>query len=85
MFTQQAGREGHLPPELAALTGTSADSLFSDMMKGFKAVIRVKTPGRILETNASEKKERQAAWTYDLDRDPDALEKAQKGEFADCL
>ena len=77
VFTQQVAREGNLPPELAALTGTSADSLFSDMMKGFKAVIRVKTPGRILETNAPEKKDRTAAWTYDLDRDPDALQKAQ--------
>ena len=76
VFTQSAGREGNLPPELASL-GTSPDSLFAGMMEGFKAVIRVKTPGRILETNAPEKSERQAGWTYDLERDPEALEKVQ--------
>jgi hypothetical protein len=81
VFTQQAGREDHLPPELAALTGISANSLFSDMMKGFKAVIRVIPPGRILETNASETKNQTAAWTYDLDRDPDALQKAQNASL----
>lgn len=77
VFTQQVGREGNLPPELVALSGTSADSLFSGMMEGFKAVIRVKTPGRILETNAPEKSERQAGWTFDLERDPEALQKVQ--------
>jgi hypothetical protein len=77
VFLQQGGRNGNLPPELAAWAKTSADSLLSDMMKGFKAVIRVKTPGRILETNASDKKDRTAMWTYDLDRDPNALQKAQ--------
>ena len=81
VFTLQAGREGNPPPELADFTGTSADSLFSDMMQGFKAVIRVKTPGRILETNAPEKKNRTAAWTYDLGKDPDALQKAQNASL----
>jgi hypothetical protein len=77
VLTQQAARKGHVPPELAAWTEIPADALFSDMMQGFKAVIRVKTPGRILETNAPEKKDQMASWTYDLDRDPDALQKAQ--------
>jgi hypothetical protein len=81
VFTQQVGREGNLPPELAAFTGTSADSLFSGMMQGFKAVIRVKTPGRILETNAQEKSERQAGWTFDLERDPEALQKVQEASL----
>jgi hypothetical protein len=81
VFIQQAGRKGNLPPELAVFAGTSDDSLFSDVMQGFKAVIRVKTPGRILETNAPEKRDRTAAWTYDLDRDPDALQKAQNASL----
>ena len=81
VFIQQAGPEGNLPPELAALTGTSANSLFSGMMEGFKAVIRVKTPGRILETNAPEKSERQAGWVFDLERDPEALQKVQEASL----
>ena len=77
VFTQQPGGDGNLPPELSALAEPGAEALFSDMMKGFKAAVRVKTPGRILETNAPEKEDRQAAWTFDLDRDPQALQKVQ--------
>lgn len=81
IFTQQVGREGNLPPELAAFTGISANSLFSGMMQGFKAMIRVKTPGRIIETNAPEKSERQAEWMFDLERDPEALQKVQEASL----
>jgi hypothetical protein len=81
VFTQQAGPEGNLPPELAALDGTLADSLFSGMMQGFRAAIRVKTPGRILETNAPEKSERTARWLFDSERDPDALQKVQQASL----
>jgi hypothetical protein len=81
VFTQQAGPEGNLPPELAAFSGTLADSLFSGMMQGFKAVMRIKTPGRILETNAPEKSERQARWLFDLERDPEALQKVQEASL----
>jgi hypothetical protein len=81
VFTQQAGGAGNMPPELADLAGTSADSLFSGMMQGFKAVIRVKTPSRILETNAPEKSERQAGWIFDLERDTEALQKAQNASL----
>jgi hypothetical protein len=41
----------------------------------------VKTPGRILETNAQEKSERQAGWTFDLERDPEALQKVQEASL----
>ena len=81
VFTQQAGGGGNLPPELAAFTDPATESLFSDMMKGFGAVVRVKTPGRILETNAPEKTDQQATWTFDLDRDPEALQKVQKSSL----
>lgn len=81
VFIQQAGRGGNLPPELAAFTGTSVDSLFSGMMQGFRAVIRVKTPGRILETNAPEKSDRQARWVFDLESDPEALQKVQEASL----
>ena len=78
VFTQKAGGAGNLPPEIAAMTEPPADTLFSDMLQGFKAVLRVKTPGLILETNAPQKSGREAAWTFDIDRDPDALQKVQK-------
>ena len=50
-------------------------------MHGFKAAIRVKTPGRILETNAPEKSERQAGWIFDLELDPEALRKVQEASL----
>lgn len=81
VFTQKPGGAGNLPPELTPFAELKADSLFGDMMQGFKAVVRVRTPGPILETNAPQKKDREAAWTYDLDRDPQALQKVQEASL----
>ena len=81
VLSQQAGRGGNLPAELAEFSDPSTDSIFSGMMEGFRAVIRVKTPGRILETNAPEKSEREAGWVFDLDRDSEALKKVQEASL----
>jgi hypothetical protein len=48
-----------------------------EMMKGFKAALRIRTPGAILESNAPEHSEREAAWVFDLDKDPEAIKKAE--------
>ena len=50
----------------------------AQLMEGFRAVIRVRTPGRILETNAPEKTDNSATWTFDLEKDPQALQKIQR-------
>jgi hypothetical protein len=55
--------------------------MMNTVMKGFRAVIRVKTPGKILQTNAPEKDERSATWTYDVEKDPQALKKVQQASM----
>ena len=77
VFTQAASANGNIPEELSGDDPQTAYML-AQLMEGFRAVIRVRTPGRILETNAPEKTDNSATWTFDLDKDPQALEKVQK-------
>jgi hypothetical protein len=48
------------------------------MFAGFRAVMKVKVPGKIVETDAGEKTDDTATWTYDMEKDPKALMKAEK-------
>ncbi|MFH0880165.1 MAG: hypothetical protein V2A34_10675 [Lentisphaerota bacterium] len=65
---------GYGPSETG--TGPAEQDLERQLMKGFRAVLRLKTPGPILESNASEQGRDEAAWIYDLEKDPDVLQKA---------
>lgn len=72
VFVQSAGSNG------AAEDLPRADPALNAWLKGFRAVLRLRTPSRILETNAPEHNDRQATWTFDVDHDPEALQKAQR-------
>lgn len=48
------------------------------LLAGFRAALAVETPGPILETNADEHGERKATWIFDVDKDPEALARAQR-------
>ena len=61
------------PPE----SDPNVEEMMAGMMKGFRAVIRVKTPGPIIESNAENVSENTAEWIFDLENDAQALEKAQ--------
>ena len=76
IFTQTAAH-GNLPEELAS-DDPQTEYMMAQLMEGFRAVIRVRTPGRILETNAPEKTDNSATWTFDLEKDPQALQKIQR-------
>jgi len=76
VFTQTAA-QGNLPEELAS-DDPQTEYMMAQLMEGFRAVIRVRTPGRILETNAPEKTDNSATWTFDLEKDPQALQKIQR-------
>lgn len=77
VLVQASGGNGEMAGQLSALGGPEMQEVMSAMMKGFRAVIRIRTPGRILETNAPEKDDRTASWSFDLEKDAQALEKAQ--------
>jgi hypothetical protein len=79
VFTQSAtADEGKVEAGGAA---SQTEPALTNLMKGFKAVMRVKAPGKILDTNAPEKTEDTATWTYDLDKDPQALDKVQRASM----
>ena len=60
-----------------AESNPNVDEMVAGMMKGFQAVIRIKTPSPIIESNAESASGDTAEWVFDLEKDPKALEKAQ--------
>ena len=51
-----------------------ADSgLLSSVLTGFRVAIKVTTPGKVLETNASRRTLYNSAWIFDYDKDPKAV------------
>lgn len=66
---QAAGLNGYGDPQ--------TEAALKEIMKGFRAVVRIETPGQILETTATEKTDRSATWTFDFDEDPKALDRIQ--------
>ncbi|MDD2237880.1 MAG: hypothetical protein PHP44_05430 [Kiritimatiellae bacterium] len=50
------------------------------MMKGMQVAFRVKVPGEIIESNATEVQGKEVAWVYDVDKDPSFILNADKME-----
>lgn len=50
------------------------------MMKGMQVAFRVKVPGDVIESNATEVKGNEVAWIYDIDKDPSFVMNASKME-----
>ena len=48
------------------------------MFAGMKIVQRIKVPGKIINSNASEVKGKTASWIYDVDKDPSVINKIRK-------
>ena len=74
-------RQAVANPEEELPEGTdqaSVNDMMSGFMKGFHAVMKVHTPGKILTTNAGASDEQSATWDFDLEKDPTALQRAQK-------
>ncbi len=68
------GSTGLAPPPAA---DPNVEAMLAGMMKGFRAVIRVKTPTPIIESNAENSSGNTAEWIFDLENNAQALEKAQ--------
>lgn len=66
------------PPGVDPGEAEITPELMADMMKGFRAVLRVQLPGSVVESNADEQEASAAAWIFDVDRDAKALQRAQR-------
>ncbi len=65
-------------PSQAPLTEAESVGMLSPILGGFRVALKVNTPGRIIETNASRKTLYNAAWIFEFDKNPKALETLQK-------
>lgn len=77
-FRQSAPAQKLDANDMAGMDEAGIKALMAEMMKGFEAKMRVTVPGKIEETTADEHDEHSATWTYDLDKDTNALDRAQK-------
>ncbi len=66
------------PPSPAMETVEGIEEMMANMMKGFRAVLKVEVPGELVEANADRTEGRLAEWTFDVDKDAGALKRAQK-------
>ena len=81
VFRQAAPVQDLETEELAGMDRETLNTMLTQMMKGFRAVMQVRVPSRILSTTATSRTENSATWEFDLEKDPTALERAQKLEM----
>ena len=67
-------KQGFNPPDCEDPTVVR---MLSPILGGFRVNLILKTPGRIVRTNASRKSGYTSIWTYDFERDPAAVVKIQ--------
>ena len=51
---------------------------FSPILRGFKVIFILKTPGNIVKTNADQHSDYSSMWVFDFDKDPKSILKLQK-------
>jgi len=75
VLVQKTGEEGAeagdeaMPPEMMAQ--------MAPMFAGMRIVQRVKVPGKVVSTNATENDGSTASWIFDIDKDPAVINKIQ--------
>ena len=87
-FTVARNREGHYvfyrqsqpdprfdPPDLG---NPAVQKMLTPILGGFRVLIRLHTPTRILKTNAPQRSTRSCFWVYDFARDPQAVAEVQR-------
>ncbi len=72
--SDEMGSEGAPEMDEQMMQGMAA------MFAGMRIASTVVVPGKILESNATEVSGNQASWIYDVDQDPQALVRLQRGE-----
>ena len=75
LLAEQAGGGQTLSSRLAAVAADDSNPLVAELFKGFRATLRVTTPGRVLDGNAAQAEVATAVWRFDFDRDAQAVAK----------
>ena len=74
-LVQQSGGEKTMAGRIGALAADDANPLVAELFKGFRATLRVTTPGKLLDGNAAQMEGATAVWRFDFDRDAQAVTK----------
>lgn len=69
------------PGQIDGIDAASLNEMMAGMMKGFRAVLHVDVPGEIKDTNADSHTGSTATWSFDLDKDSNALVRAQSQDM----
>jgi hypothetical protein len=56
----------------------SEKQMMTAMMQGFRAAVTIHVPGKVLESTAHEQQGQTVRWVYDLAKDPNVFDKAEK-------
>jgi hypothetical protein len=72
---QQPGGGQTVSSRLAVVAAEDANPLVAELFRGFRATLRVTTPGRILDGNAAQTEGTTALWRFDYAADPLAVAK----------
>lgn len=74
-LSQQAGGGHTLASRLGTVAADDSNPLVAELFKGFRATVRITTPGRILDGNAAQTEGNTAQWRFDFDQDAQAVAK----------
>jgi hypothetical protein len=61
---------------VAEATPPEMEEVVRELMKGFKLVVNIDTPGEVIDTSAPVKKKKRVTWEFDIDKDPQAVSRA---------
>lgn len=76
LFKLSAGEaEGQNLPEA---TDPDTERMLQSLMQGFRVVVNVRPPGKVLKSNASRQGEREATWEFDISKDPQAVSRVSR-------
>ena len=74
-LVQQSGGERTMASRIGTVAADDSNPLVAELFKGFRATLRVTTPGKILDGNATQMEGATAVWRFDFDRDAQAVTK----------
>lgn len=63
--------------KIASISDSESIAFLSPLLAGFDVTLKIKTPGRILQTNGVKKSPDEVEWHFNFDQDPNAVIAAQ--------
>ena len=79
VFYQASEPNGNLP--IPDVSNEKVLRRLTPILKGFKVIFILETPGTIIKTNADKQLDYSSMWVFDFDKDPKSILKLQKTKF----